>query len=72
MIVRFPLVPPGLPASSYLNQLVALLTRAFTDVVSKNEEMPRIVLRSPAGNLFDVTVSDTGTLTTTPTEKTRA
>lgn len=72
MIVHFPVVPSGLPATNYLNLLVSLLTRIFTDVVSKNEETPRVVLRSPNGTLFDLTVSDTGTLIVNPTRKDRA
>ena len=57
---------------TYLNQLLQALTRYFNLVVSQDEETPRIILRSPAGKLFDVTVTDAGALSVTPTTKTRA
>jgi len=57
---------------TYLNQLLQTLTRYFNLVVSQDEETPRIILRSPAGKLFDVTVTDAGALSVTPTTKTRA
>jgi len=71
MIIRFPVVPDRW-SSAWGNQLLQTLQRSFSGAVSKDEETPRIVLRSPNGTLYDLTVSDTGTLTTTPTSKTRA
>jgi len=65
-------IAPDRYSSGYLNQLLQSLTRYFNLVVSQDEETPRIVLRSPNGKLFDLTVSDTGTLTVTATSKTRA
>ena len=71
MIIRFPVVPDRW-SSAWGNQLLQTLQRSFSGAVSKDEETHRIVLRSPNGTLYDLTVSDTGTLTTTPTSKTRA
>jgi hypothetical protein len=33
-------------------------------VVSSNEAAPRILLQSPSGTVYQITVSDSGTLTT--------
>ena len=71
MITRFPVAPerwtPG-----WVNQLISQLTVYFGQTVAKDEETPRIVLRSPNGSLYDVTVSDAGALVVTATSKVRA
>ena len=63
---------PGAYSSTFFNQLIIGLQRTFASVVSKDEETPRIVLRSQNGTLYDLTVSNAGVLTVTPTSKTRA
>jgi hypothetical protein len=54
------------------NQLFSQLTRYFSQLVAKDEETPRVILRSPSGKNYDLTVSDAGALVVTPTVKTRA
>lgn len=56
--------PPG-PMSAYLASLVETLRRAFLPLISKDEAVGRILLQSPNGTVYSVTVSDTGVLTTT-------
>ena len=56
---------------TFLNYLIQTLQRYFGPVVSRDEETPRIILRSPSGKLYDVTVSDAGALVVTATSKTR-
>jgi len=70
MNVRFPVVPDTY-AAAFWNQVTQQLARYFSLVVSQDEATPRIVLRSPGGLLYDVTVDDAGALQVTPTEKTR-
>ena len=41
------------------------LRQAFTYCVKTNEEAGRVILRSPDGRSWAVTVDDTGTLTAT-------
>jgi len=62
---------PDRYSGAFFNTLFQQLRRALGDAVSKDVETPRVILRSPAGNLFDVTVSDAGALVVTPTVKTR-
>lgn len=63
MIVNFP-APPSPVNPGYLVQILDLLRKAFLPVVSKNEATPRILLSAPDGTVYEVTVSNTGTLTT--------
>ncbi len=46
-------------------QVIEAMRRAFLPVVSKDEAVGRIILQSPNGKAWAVTVSDTGTLVTT-------
>lgn len=71
MNTRFPAVPSSY-STTFLNQLVMALTGYFSQVVSNGEQTNRIILRSPSGANYDLTVSDAGTLVVTPTSKTRA
>ena len=66
MNTRFPTVP-GSYSPLFYNQLVNMLTRYFTRVVSHDEEAPHIILRSPSGLRFTVSVTDAGTLDVQPT-----
>jgi hypothetical protein len=61
---------PGSYSSQFFNELVQQLQRAFGLAVSRDEETPRIVLRSPDGTNYDVTVSNAGALVVTPSVKT--
>ena len=64
---------PGAPdryGPQFFNNLFQLLTRAFGDAVGKDSETPRVILRSPNGTNYDVTVSDAGALVVTPTVRT--
>lgn len=55
----------------FFNNLFQQLRRALGDAVSKDVETPRVILRSPTGKNFDLTVNDAGVLVVTPTERTR-
>lgn len=57
MIVQFPAPPPG---NAFLSQLVESLRRAFASVVSKDQAVSRIILRSANGTTYAVTVADNG------------
>lgn len=63
MIVSFP-SPPSNYASNAMTQILDTIRRAFVSVVSSNEAAPRILLQSPNGTVYQITVSDTGALTT--------
>lgn len=47
-----------------MTQVLDTIRRAFVPVVSSNEAAPRILLQSPNGTVYEITVSNTGTLTT--------
>lgn len=62
------LPPPqgvGGPLGQYLARLNQTLIRAFMGAVTQDEGVSRIILVSPNGTHYAVTVSDAGTLTTT-------
>lgn len=65
-------IAPDRYSQGFFNTLFMQLQRYFGSAVSQDEEAPRIVLRSPNGTRYDLTVSDAGALVITPTEKTRA
>jgi hypothetical protein len=71
MNTQFPTAPDRY-SQSFANLLLQQLRTYFTQAVAKDEQTPRIVLRSPSGANYDVTVSDAGVLVVTPTSKTRA
>lgn len=62
---------PDKYSGPFFNNLFQMLKRALGDAVSKDVETPRVILRSPNGSNFSVTVSDAGALVVTPTERTR-
>jgi hypothetical protein len=70
MNTQFPDAPAGY-SGAFFNQLLTQLRTYFGQAVAKDEETPRIILRSPSGKNFDVTVSDAGVLVITPTVRTR-
>jgi hypothetical protein len=71
MNTRLPIAPAAW-STTFFNDLIQSLTVYFGQAVSKDEETPRIILRSPNGTRYDVTVTDAGALTITPTTKERA
>ena len=70
MNTHFP-AAPATYSGSFLNQLLQQLQGYFTQATAKDEETPRVILRSPNGTNYDVTVSDAGALVVTPTVRTR-
>jgi hypothetical protein len=50
---------------AYMTRVLSALRSAFLSVVSKDESVPRILLSSPSGKVYSITVSDTGTVTAT-------
>lgn len=64
MMVVFPSPSPGNVTGTFLVQVIDAIRKAFVPVVSKNEAVSRILLQSPDGTVYEVTVSNTGTLTT--------
>ena len=61
------IIPP--PPTSYnqsaITQAFDAIKRAFIPAVSKDEAVSRILLQSPNGTVYSVTIADDGTLTTT-------
>jgi hypothetical protein len=67
---QLPVAPAGY-SQQFFNLLFQQLTRYFSAATSKDEQTPRVVLRSPNGSNYDLTFSDAATLVITPTSKTR-
>lgn len=66
MISFNPPPPPGnSPLTQYLVSLAEATRRALLPLVSKDEAVGRILLQSPSGKVYSVTVDDAGNLTTT-------
>lgn len=63
MNVQFP-IPPGSITQAFIIQVLDVVRKAFVPVVSKNEASPRILLSSPNGTVYEITVSDTGVVQT--------
>ena len=61
MIISFPTPPSN---SAFLTQVLDTIRRAFLSVVSKDEATNRIMLRSPNGTVYEVTVTDAGVVQT--------
>jgi hypothetical protein len=57
--------PPAGALQPFLQQFVDTIRRAMIPVVSKDEATPRILLQSPNGTVYSITVSNTGTITAT-------
>jgi hypothetical protein len=70
MNTQFPDAPAGY-SGAFFNQLLTQLRTYFGQAVAKDEETPRVILHSPNGTRYDVTVSDAGVLVITPTAKSR-
>ena len=61
------------PPSSSMGVILDTIRRALIPAVSQDEAAARVLLRSPNGTVYAVTVSDAGVLSTTvvPDGKTR-
>lgn len=64
MIIIMPPAPDNYGRTAW-NNILDFIKRSMIPVVSKNEATERILLRSPDGSIYSVTVGNTGTLTTT-------
>jgi hypothetical protein len=63
MIINFPAPPPGLPP--FFTQFLQVLKDTFLTVVSKDQAVSSILLQAPNGKVYSITVSNTGTVTST-------
>jgi hypothetical protein len=65
--MKMPTPPPGIdqPTSGYLYELVNVLTKAFAEKQSRNTAQPSVLLASPNGSVYTVTVTDAGVITST-------
>jgi hypothetical protein len=63
MIINFPTPPPGLPP--FFTQFLQVLKDTFLTVVSKDQAVSSILLQAPNGKVYSITVSDSGTVTST-------
>lgn len=61
MLLSFPTPPPG-PFGMYLGRVLDTIRKALIPAVSAQEAAPRIILQSPNGTNYSVTVSDAGAL----------
>lgn len=64
MNVQFP-DPVGGVSPNYMMQVLSTLRTVFLSVVSKDESVSRILLSSPNGTVYSITVDDSGTITAT-------
>lgn len=58
-------IPPGEYSQAWFSQLLGQLRQTLSYCVKTNEQAGRVVLRSPDGQSWAVTVNNSGTLTTT-------
>ena len=62
---------PDRYSGPFFNNLFQVLRSVLSNAVNKDTETPRVILRSPNGSNYDLTVSDAGVLVITPTVRTR-
>lgn len=58
-------IPPAGPLQPFLQQFVDTVRRSLIPAVSKDEATPRILLQSPNGSVYSITVNDLGIVTAT-------
>lgn len=58
-------VPPAQYERGYMDRLVQQLRQNFQFVVTTETAVSRVILLSPGGKAYSLTVEDDGTLTTT-------
>lgn len=63
MKVIIPPPPPSYSVASFV-QVFDAIKRSFLSTVSKDEATPRILLQAPDGKIWQVTVTNSGVLTT--------
>lgn len=63
MIINFPAPPNDL--GDYLTKIIQVIRESFLSVVSKDQAVPHILLQSPNGTVYSITVSDIGIVTAT-------
>jgi len=63
MNIQFP-IPPGSITQAFIIQVLDIIRKTFISVVSKDQSVPRILLSSPNGTVYEITVSDLGIVTT--------
>lgn len=63
MNINFP-IPPSNITQDYIIKVLDVIRRTFVPVVSKDEAVPRIFLSAPNGSVYEVTVNNSGNLTT--------
>ena len=68
MLVNFPSPPAG---QQFLTQLLGTLRQALASAVSQDQAAPRILLQSPNGTVYALTVDNSGTLTSAAFGKTK-
>ena len=52
------------PPNSPMGVILDTIRRAFIPAISQDEAAPRVLLRSPNGTIYSVTVSDAGVIST--------
>lgn len=52
------------PANSSMSAILDTIRRTFIPVISQDEAAPRLLLQSPSGKTYSLTVDDSGTLST--------
>ncbi|CAB5170388.1 hypothetical protein UFOVP155_21 [uncultured Caudovirales phage] len=57
-------IPPAGPYQQFFQQVLDTLRKSFLSVVSKDEASPRVLLLAPNGQVYSVTVDNSGTLQT--------
>jgi hypothetical protein len=63
MKVIIPPPPPSYSVASFV-QVFDAIKRSFLSTVSKDEATPRILLQAPDGKIWQVTVNNSGVITT--------
>jgi len=58
-------IPPTEYNQAWFSQFIGQLRATLTSCVKTNEQVGRVILRSPDGQSWAVTVDNSGTLTTT-------
>lgn len=54
--------------NSPMGVILDTIRRAFIPAISQDEAAPRVLLRSPNGTVYSVTVSDAGVISTAVTD----
>ena len=63
-MIFFNSLPPNQYSARFIGELLSAIRTAFNTVVRTDQAVERVMLRSPNGTVYEVTVADDGTLTT--------